>query len=418
MIIRPVCVNPQLKVKYVKIKYVLIRNLNVCDCICANRSGFCRQPPSRRQETEIDKQNVGKCGDDGQPPSNTTTPTPSPTPHIMTREHHALEFHPLHLFSTSYWESEIEKMYEEKKFTWSIQSINFTSSNRLISISDFPKHSEFCRLVPWFFQNLSSAGSTPIFFKIWVQPAELQFVSSNLGSAGWTQICSDNFGAIFEFSRLNSHFWVLCLACPENTFPHTHEWTDTLLNPSFPCVGWSRKNEIKSLGFWRKIPYGLWLTASGARWLRGWSPFACRAPLSEMFVTSISSRGTFKSLWDLTEVSAQSRYKVRSYELVNPTFKISLLNKSQCDLYKMTFVDKGILDRLRLQVVLSKAIRRFVTKKYVLKIDNEGESDVQATVYWLAKRVIGESFHRILNDIWQLRKYINKRQCLLKTPPK
>jgi len=72
---------------------------------------------------------------------------------------------------------------------------------------------------------------------------------------------------------------------------------------------------------------------------------------------------------------------VRSYELVNPTFKISLLNKSQCDLYKMTFVDKGILDRLRLQVVLSKAIRRFVTKKYVLKIDNEGESDVQATVY-------------------------------------
>jgi len=29
--------------------------------------------------------------------------------------------------------------------------------------------------------------------------------------------------------------------------------------------------------------------------------------------------------WDLTEVRAHSWYKVRSYELVNPTFKISLL---------------------------------------------------------------------------------------------
>ena len=102
MIIRPVCVDPQLTVKYVKIKYVLMRNLNVFDCICANRTGFCRQPPSRRQETEIDEQNVGKCGDDGQQPLNTTTQTPSRTPHIMTREHHALEFHPLRLISTSY----------------------------------------------------------------------------------------------------------------------------------------------------------------------------------------------------------------------------------------------------------------------------------------------------------------------------
>jgi len=64
----------------------------------------------------------------------------------------------------------------------------------------------------------------------------------------------------------------------------------------------------------------------------------------------------------------------------------------------MTFLDKGILDKLRLQVVLSKAIRRFVTIKYVLKIDNEGERNMQATVY-SAKRVIGESFHRVLNDI-------------------
>ena len=44
-----------------------------------------------------------------------------------------------------------------------------------------------------------------------------------------------------------------------------------------------------------------------------------------MFVTLISFRGTFKSFWDLTEVSAQSWYTVRTYHLVNPTFKISLL---------------------------------------------------------------------------------------------
>jgi len=43
-----------------------------------------------------------------------------------------------------------------------------------------------------------------------------------------------------------------------------------------------------------------------------------------MFVKSINFRGTFESFWDLTEVSAQSWYKVRTYHLVNPTFKISL----------------------------------------------------------------------------------------------
>jgi len=43
-----------------------------------------------------------------------------------------------------------------------------------------------------------------------------------------------------------------------------------------------------------------------------------------MFVTLMSFRGTFKSFWDLTEVSAQSWYKVCTYHLVNPTFKISL----------------------------------------------------------------------------------------------
>ena len=35
--------------------------------------------------------------------------------------------------------------------------------------------------------------------------------------------------------------------------------------------------------------------------------------------------GPFKSFWDLTEVSEQSWYKVLTYEIVNPTFKISLL---------------------------------------------------------------------------------------------
>jgi len=32
-----------------------------------------------------------------------------------------------------------------------------------------------------------------------------------------------------------------------------------------------------------------------------------------------------KKKWDLTEVSEQSWYKVLTYELVNPTLKISLL---------------------------------------------------------------------------------------------
>jgi len=44
-----------------------------------------------------------------------------------------------------------------------------------------------------------------------------------------------------------------------------------------------------------------------------------------MFVTRISFRGTLQSFCDLTEVSAQSWYKVRTYDIVNPTFKISIL---------------------------------------------------------------------------------------------
>jgi len=44
-----------------------------------------------------------------------------------------------------------------------------------------------------------------------------------------------------------------------------------------------------------------------------------------IFVELISFRATFKSFWDLTEVSAPSEYKVLTYYLVDPTFKISLL---------------------------------------------------------------------------------------------
>ena len=46
-----------------------------------------------------------------------------------------------------------------------------------------------------------------------------------------------------------------------------------------------------------------------------------------MSVTSISFRGTFKSFWDLNEVSKQSWYKMLTYEWVNPTFKMSLYRK-------------------------------------------------------------------------------------------
>jgi len=48
-----------------------------------------------------------------------------------------------------------------------------------------------------------------------------------------------------------------------------------------------------------------------------------------MFVTLISFGGTFKSFWDLIEVSEQSWYKVFTYESVNPTFKISLFGQRE-----------------------------------------------------------------------------------------
>jgi len=48
-------------------------------------------------------------------------------------------------------------------------------------------------------------------------------------------------------------------------------------------------------------------------------------------------RGTFKSFWDLLEVSTQSWCKVRFYELVNPTFIISLLGP-QIDQQEITFI--------------------------------------------------------------------------------
>ena len=64
-----------------------------------------------------------------------------------------------------------------------------------------------------------------------------------------------------------------------------------------------------------------------------------------MFVTSISFRGTFKSFWYLAEVSEQSWYKVLTYELVKPTFKISLLRvefllKTDSGYFKDTGVNK------------------------------------------------------------------------------
>ena len=43
-----------------------------------------------------------------------------------------------------------------------------------------------------------------------------------------------------------------------------------------------------------------------------------------MFVALISFRGTFNSFWGPFEVSEQSLYKVLTYEIVNPTFKINL----------------------------------------------------------------------------------------------
>jgi len=64
--------------------------------------------------------------------------------------------------------------------------------------------------------------------------------------------------------------------------------------------------------------------------------------LIETFVTSISIRGTFKSFWDLTEVSEQSRHKVLTYELVNPTLKISLLNGLEDEGALLCFIDPRV----------------------------------------------------------------------------
>jgi len=58
--------------------------------------------------------------------------------------------------------------------------------------------------------------------------------------------------------------------------------------------------------------------------------------LIEMFVTWISFCWTFKSFWDLTEVSEQSWYKVLTDELVNPTFKISLLRVCGFDMMRLS----------------------------------------------------------------------------------
>ena len=52
-----------------------------------------------------------------------------------------------------------------------------------------------------------------------------------------------------------------------------------------------------------------------------------------MFV--ISFHGTFKSFWYLNEVREQSWHKVLTYELVNPTFKISLLRVCGFDIMRL-----------------------------------------------------------------------------------
>jgi len=58
----------------------------------------------------------------------------------------------------------------------------------------------------------------------------------------------------------------------------------------------------------------------GDLWI--WDTFR-RTDVANFAFTSLETLDLW--VWDLTdEVRAQSRYKVRSYELVNPTFKISL----------------------------------------------------------------------------------------------
>jgi len=110
---------------------------------------------------------------------------------------------------------------------------------------------------------------------------------------------------------------------------HQHYRVTSLRSIQFPCISRIDNSENYAL---RSLTFGLHLlpTPESPECLSHaevYIDFEIRfSVLIEMFVTPISFRGTFKSFCDLTEVSEQSWYKVLTYELVHPTFKISLLN--------------------------------------------------------------------------------------------
>ena len=58
-------------------------------------------------------------------------------------------------------------------------------------------------------------------------------------------------------------------------------------------------------------------------------------------VRSRNTQPHLQSFWDLTEVSAESWYTVRTYHLVNPTFKIQSIGK------KLGFSRELLLRHLR-----------------------------------------------------------------------
>ena len=79
------------------------------------------------------------------------------------------------------------------------------------------------------------------------------------------------------------------------------------INAVRPYIGFFFQTEMHNRTLWQQSDFEIRLSV-----------------LIEMFVTWMSFCGTFQSFWDLTEVSAQSWYKVRTYDLVNLTFEISL----------------------------------------------------------------------------------------------
>jgi len=104
--------------------------------------------------------------------------------------------------------------------------------------------SELSRVISTYcFQNLSWAGSTLVFSKIRAEPAQPDFLTR----------------AKIVPTSLFSVFFKLGLS---------------RLNPQRKLgLAWTRlvqlKKKWKKVGFFLNCPYGLWLTVSGARWLRG-----------------------------------------------------------------------------------------------------------------------------------------------------